>query len=190
MFINSNGSTITYGLSQLTKDYTTDPEKGEERHEKSNGFRFMHVYVFESLYNLKLRYENPDVLGGYSLYYKYSNEERGLLNLDGDKEPNSLVQSYSEDFNAQNDLSYQDVCNPDSLYTGEYPFRVIRGLSNQDDLTFGTWIRFLPENKYELPRDKGEVVHTDSGIDYLIFHMKNALLTTRPSGELQMQGLS
>lgn len=188
MFINSNGSTITYGLSQLTKDYTTDPEKREERHEKSNGFRFMHVYVFESLYNLKLRYENPDVLGGYSLYYKYSNEERGLLNLDGDKEPNSLVQSYSEDFNAQNDLSYQDVYNPDSLYTGEYPFRVIRGLSNQDDLTFGSWIRFLPENKYELPRDKGEVVHTDSGRDYLIFHMKNALLTTRPSGELQMQG--
>lgn len=190
MYVMFNASTITYGLSPYLAGYSTDTlDEENTRHTKRTGFRFMHVHTLESLYNYNLRYENPDILGGYSIFYQGKNRVRDLVTMDGDIEPNAILQTYSTDFNVQNGLALQNIYNPSTLYTGEFPYRVIRGLTpNSDDLTFSGWTKFLDANKYELPRDKGRLVHIDNGADYLLFHFENSLLTTRPAGRLDTNG--
>ena len=182
---------VTYGLSPRKNKYSTDTsgELEDPRHTPLTGLRIMNVYTFESFYNLNLRYENADKLGGYTLFFQFSTNVLQLSDMRADQEPNQINRGYSLDYNAQNTLAFQNVYNPNSLYNEQFPYRIIKGLSpNSDDLTFSGWTKFLDANKHELPRDKGRLVHLDSGADYLLFHFENSLLTTRPSGRLETGG--
>lgn len=176
----------TYGdLPWLEELFSSDNTKSETHNTPQNGVRVAQQFVAESRYNVALRYSNPATTGGSTLHPPVDNPVIYLPSLLRDQEPNQFIQGYTKDFNAQNDLSFSNVYNPNDTFITREPFAITRGSAISSEGNIGEWLNFKINDIYYLDKTKGEVVYLGAGKDFLIIHHKNALFRTRERTQLE-----
>ena len=80
--------------------------------------------------------------------------------------------------------------SPNANNDNDFPYRVVRGvaLKAEDDLYSIT--KFLVNDYYEVPKDKGKIVAINSAGDYIYISTEKELLRTVNNRNLQVDGLS
>jgi hypothetical protein len=176
----------TFGdLPWLEEKFSSDNSKSQTHNTPQNGVRTAQQFLAESLYNTSFRYTNPGTQGGSTQYVPQDDYIIYLPALLRDQEPNSFSQGYTKDYNAQNDLTFSNVYNPNDINITHNKFAITRGatISNEGDI--GEWLNFKLNDVYYLDKTRGEVVYLGAGKDFLIIHHKNALFRTRERTQLE-----
>lgn len=80
--------------------------------------------------------------------------------------------------------------SPNANNDNKFPYRVVRGvpLKAEDDLY--TITKFLVNDYYEVPKDKGKIVAINSAGDYIYISTEKELMRTVNNRNLQIDGLS
>lgn len=178
----------TFGdLPWLEDMFSNDTAKSQTHNTSQNGVRTAQQFLAESRFNTSFRYTNPGTLGGSTQYMPYDDYIIYLPALLRDQEPNSFNQGYTQDYNAQNDLSFSNVYNPNNTLITHERFAVTRGAPISAEGDIGEWLNFKINDIYYLDKTRGDVIFFDSGKDFLIIHHRNALFRTRERTQLETQ---
>lgn len=171
---------ITFGnVPWLDSKYSSDINESGSHNTVINGLRVSNYFVHESRFNSGFRYVNDGALGGNTKFAYHDDPFVFLPTLKRDQEPNLITQGYSTDYNAQNDLTFSDIFNPNSEIITRDKFKVTRSSPISNESNINSWLNFKVNDIYYLNKTKGDLVFLGAGKDYLILHHKNALFRTR-----------
>lgn len=178
----------TFGILPFTDEYTTDPSAEEDINSPANGIRIANLFLAESRYNFGFRYTNPATVGGSTKHYPIDDPVMYLPNLRRDQEPNLIIQGYSTDFNAENDITFNNVYNPYSTPIYRDKFAITRTAPISAESNISTWLNVKINDIYHLDKTSGDVVFLGAGKGYLIIHHENALFRTRVRAYIPISG--
>lgn len=169
--INTFGTTTQPG-------YSSDPQQSDDNNTPYNGTRIANLFISENRFNMDFRFVNAGVEGN-TYHHPHDPAEIYLPRMRRDREANMINAAYNTDYNAQNNLEFSNVFNPntDRIFLDKFDLRRSSAISNTNGL--GEWLSFKLNDVYPLVRTRGEVVNLVAGKDFLIIHHKNALFRTR-----------
>lgn len=181
-------SVVSFGTTGDTKESNNPAESANNANTPVNGTRIANLFLSESRFNINFRYINPATLGGSTLYAPVSEPYLYLPRLKRDQEPNQISQGYSRDYNAENDLTFGDIFNPNTTYDFNAVFDMVRGSPISSTGNIGSWLNFKKDDVYKLSKTRGKVVGVFEGKDFLIIHHENALFRTRTRTYIDTSG--
>lgn len=138
------------------------------------------VYQFPvySINNVSLRHEGKNI---HESYYPKVNANievlrRWVRRAADSYNSNTFV--YNHDYTAVNDLNKCYPWNKDTRFLNTFPFRIIRSKSYLPETKEFTMRTYLPNDYFEMPRDKGEVVNIEEFAGVLFINMEKSLFKT------------
>lgn len=143
------------------------------------GVKAIHRFICESQYNIGLRYENSNQLLGYTKYYPsskfvdyYNNYLYGFVR---NVEPNQFKVGYSKDYNTLNIFQRSDILTPDLFnnFISNEKYSTIRSRGT-------AWRNYKQADKYIGITNRGEIINTQGGSNFLYIHYEEALFRTIP----------
>lgn len=167
----------TFGTTSQ-EEYSSDPAQSANANIPQNGTRIANMFISESRFNTGLRFVNPGTEGN-TYHHPHDNGEIYLPRMRRDREANQLSLAYNTDYNAQNNLTFSDIFNPNLTRSYRDKFDIARGAPISSEGDIGTWLNFKLNDIYHLNKTKGDVVFLGAGKDFLIIHHQNALFRTR-----------
>jgi len=178
--INTFGTTTQPG-------YSNTPSESNDNNTPVNGTRIANLFISENRFNIDMRFVNPGVQGN-TYHHPHDPAEIYLPRMVRDREANLIASGYNTDYNAQNDLEFSDLYNPNIDRNFKDTFEIRASSPIDSETNIGDWIKFKLNDVYPLVRTRGEVIFLGAGKDYLIIHHKNALFRTRVRTEIQVTG--
>jgi hypothetical protein len=143
------------------------------------GVKAIHRFLCESQYNIGLRYENNNQLLGYTKYYPasqfvsyYNNYLYGFVR---NVEPNQFKVGYSKDYNQLNTFQLSAILTPDEFnnFIVNERYSTIRSRGT-------AWRNFKQADKFTGISNRGEIINTQGGGNYLYIHYEESLFRTIP----------
>lgn len=143
------------------------------------GVKAIHRFLCESQYNIGLRYENNNQLLGYTKYYPssqfvsyYNNYLYGFVR---NVEPNQFKVGYSKDYNQLNTFQLSPILTPDEFnnFIQNEKYSTIRSRGT-------AWRNFKQADKFTGISNRGEIINTQGGGNYLYIHYEESLFRTIP----------
>lgn len=158
----------------------------------SYGVRFTKEISVNSLINVNMIYEDLTKIGaddfGGPTFLGVIYPKSDFATVTGFRFQDKANQYlYNKDFNnLGSDLNKNTPYYPFGVIINDFPYRVIRSNNLSTEGSFIGWRRWLSNNYYEMPKNKGEIINLEAfNQDVLFIHHRYCLYYTREIGTIQ-----
>jgi len=179
------GDTFINNYSFITTAARHSDENPEEVENHKLGVKIIRNIVVKSYSNIGYRHQ--DARDETKYYPKVPSLKLKEWLQDYDRTISFKI-LYNTDYNSSNDITgvFPETFEqrPDN-----YPHRIIQSIELGRESELDSWNRFLPNDYYEVIKDKGEIINLVAMSNTLFIHLERDLLRTVGQENLQVQGI-